>query len=160
MTKAVIQTDPRLFLFQVMEYGYNRKTISNSFLNRFHTEGAQMSFAFAKRYYNVLHEAYLRQSSHCVLGIMNLGLIESAGKNIDKAAGILRQKSYVGVFRQGWTLISNLVQDARAKDHNKFKTPFEWEKDFAETVSAEPGREWIGHQEYQVNVLMYYNESS
>ncbi len=159
MTKQVIKSDSRLFLFQVMEYGFNENLINDAFLSKFHRDGAQMSFVFAKKYYSVVYEAYLRQASHCVLGIMNIGLIESSEKSLDSAIGLIIRKGYVGIFREGWTLILNLVQYARNAEKHSYKTKFEWEKDFAESLSAEPGREWVGYDEYLINMLMYCTNS-
>lgn len=157
MTKQIIKNDPRLFLFQVMEYGFNKKLINEVFLSNLKKQGMQMSFAFAKRYYSVVYEAYLRQASHCVLGIMNIGLIEASGKNMNDAAGFLLQKGYVGAFREGWTRVSDLARYARNSKKNTHKTKFEWERDFSESFSAELGREWIGYDEYQISRLIYCN---
>lgn len=159
MTKAIVKTEYSLFLFDVMKYGLNEKRIDKVFTGKLKKEGAQMSLAFARRYYNVVYEAYLKQASHCVLGIMNIGLIESSGKQLDKALDRLLQKGYVGIFREGWTRILRLVQYARNAERHTYKTAFEWEKDFAESLSAEPGREWIGHDEFLIHMLMYYNTS-
>lgn len=160
MTKELIKGDCRLFLFQVMEFGFNAKLFDEAFLKKLKKEGRQMSFVFTKKYYSVVYEAYLRQASHCVLGIMNIGLIEASGKQLNDATGILLQKGYVGIFREGWTRILNLVQHASKADQYNSKTAFEWEKDFAELFSAEPGRNWIGYDEYLINMLMYYRNSS
>lgn len=111
-----------------------------------------MSFVFAKRYYSVVYEAYLRQASHCVLGIMNIGLIESSGKQLDDAMGLLLQKGFVDIFREGWTRILDLVRYAGNAGIHGYKTKFEWEKNFAESFSAEPGRKWIGHDEYLISL--------
>lgn len=157
MTKQIITNDPRLFLFQVMEYGFDKKLFDEIFLNNFKKQGMQMSFAFAKRYYSVVYEAYLRQASHCVLGIMNIGLLEISEKNMNDATGFLLQKGYVGAFREGWTRVSDLASYASNSEKNTHKTEFEWERDFSESFSAEPGREWIGYDEYQINRLTYCN---
>lgn len=157
--KDLIKINSRLFLFQVMEYGFNEKLIDDAFLYEFKKQGAQMSFAFAKRYYSVVYESYLKHASHCVLGIMNIGLLEIAGNQLNDAIMVLIQKGYIGLFREGWTRVLNLVQYARNAERISFKTEFEWEKDFSESFSAEPGREWIGYDEYLINMVMYYGSS-
>lgn len=159
MTRDLIRVDSRLFLFQVLEYGINENLIDNAFLSKLKIEGAQMSYVFAKRYYNVVYEASLKQASHCVLGIMNISLIESSRKQLDAAIGHILQKGYVGVFREGWTRLSNLVRYTIEIERDSCKTVFEWEKDFAELFSAEPGRKWIGYDEYRANMLLYYSNS-
>ncbi len=158
MKKEIIKKDSRLFLFRIMENCRNKNLMDDGFMEKLKKEGTQMSFAFAKKYYNVVQKAYLRQASHCVLGIMNLGLIESAGKKPDVATNILLKKSYIGIFREGWTLIVDLVYHAENSKRGSFKTTFEWEKDFAESLSAHPGRKWVGYDEYQVNKLTYYSK--
>jgi hypothetical protein len=155
VTSEIIKSDTRLFLFRALEYGFAEKLMDDVFFDKLKREGAQMSFAFAKRYYNVIYEAYLRHASHCVLGIINIGLIESSKSRLDNATNHLIQKSYVGMFREGWTRILNLVQYAINLENISHKTAFEWEKDFAESFSAEPGREWIGYEEYLIKMQIY-----
>ncbi|MCP4021669.1 MAG: hypothetical protein GY729_07495 [Desulfobacteraceae bacterium] len=158
MTTELIKKDSRLFLFQVLEYGFEQKRLDQAFLNQLKKQGAQMSFVFAKRYYNVIQEACLRQASHCVLGIINIGLIESSGHGLDNAIDQLLQKGYVSMFKQGWTRLLDLVQYAGNAQKYLQRTNFEWEKNFAESLSAEPGREWVGHDEYLIHMLLYCNQ--
>lgn len=155
MTKAMIEKDMRLFLFQVLEYGLNRDIIDKRWITDLQNEGARMSFVFAKKYYSVVHEAHLRQASHCVLGIINIGLLETSGEQLEDAAYLIIKKGYTGIFRDGWTCLLNLVQYAENSQISEDKTTFELEREFAESLSAEPNREWIGHQEYLVNMVMY-----
>jgi len=159
MTKELIIVDSRLFLFQVMEYGLNKKLINDKVIDKFKNQGVQMSFAFAKRYYSVVYESYLRHASNCILGIVNLGLIETSGRQLNDATMILIQKGHVRLFREGWTRVLKLVKYAWNADRNTYKSEFEWEKDFAELFSAEPGREWIGYEEYMKNILIYSNKN-
>lgn len=159
MTNKIIKSDTRLFLFQALEYGFKEKFIDNAFLENLKKEGVQMSFVFAKRYYNIVYEVYLRHASHCVLGVINIGLIESSNNRLDNAIDHLKKKSGVGIFREGWTRILNLVKNARKNESFRHKSEFEWERDFAESLSAEPGREWVGYDEYLNNMLIYCNNT-
>ncbi|NOX33310.1 MAG: hypothetical protein GXP56_06175 [Deltaproteobacteria bacterium] len=159
MTSGIIKSDSRLLLFRTLEYGFKKKLMDNAFLNGLKKQGSQMSFAFAKRYYNLVYEPYLRHASYCVLGVINIGLTVSSNNRLDNAIDLVLQKGYVGIFREGWTRILNLVHYARNAERLSHKTAFEWEKDFAESFSAEPGREWIGYDEYLVNMLMYCNSN-
>jgi hypothetical protein len=103
-------------------------------------QAVQMSFVFARKYYTIVYDAHLNQASDCVLGIMNLGLIESSDNNRDKALKLLIQKGYFGAFR---------------KAEHENKTAFEWEKDFSEIFSAKSGKYWNGHNEYLAHMLFY-----
>jgi len=155
MKNEIIKSDTRLLLFRSLEYGIKANLMDDTFLYRYKKEGADMSYAFAKRYYNVVFEAYLRQASHCVLGIMNIGLIESSRNQIIKAADLILERGFVGIFREGWSRIVNLVQYAKSADELNQKTTYEWEKDFSDSFSAEPGKNWIGYDEYRYHMLLY-----
>lgn len=155
MTHEIIRSDTRLLLFRAMECGLQTKLMDDAFLDKFRKQGAQMAFIFAKRYYNVVYEAYLRHASHCVLGVINIGLIESSENQLDNAVGLLLKRGFVGVFREGWSRILNLVHFASAADISHQKTEFDWQKDFCESFSAEPGRKWIGYDEYRYYMLLY-----
>ncbi len=153
MAKDIRKKDFRLFLFRSLEYGLNHNLIDETFLKKLQTEGTELSFGFAKRYYSVIYEAYLRQASHCVLGTINLGLTLLAAPSLDKAVYLLKTKSYVGVFREGWTRIIEIAELSKGVEESYTKTDFELEVDFAELFSAEPGKIWIGKGEYYYNLL-------
>lgn len=155
MTLEILKRDNRLFLFQTVEYGLRAKLMEDVLLDEFRKDGVKMAFVFAKRYYSVVYEAYLRQASYCVLGIINLGLIESSDNRLENAVDLLLKKGFVGSFREGWSRISRLVRYVRACDPFHQKTAFEWEKDFSESVSAEPGRKWIGYDEFRYLMSLY-----
>lgn len=155
MNNEIIQRDTRLLLFRVLEYGIKTNLMDDTFLFKCQKEGSDMSYAFAKRYYNVVFEAYLRHASHCVLGIMNIGLIESSRNQLIKAAHLLSERGFVGIFREGWTRVSTLIQYAKSADPFIQKTIYELEKDFSDSFSAEPGRNWIGYDEYRYHMLLY-----
>lgn len=159
MKNEIIKRDTRLLLFRSLEYGIKTNLMDDTFLHRCKMEGADMSYAFAKRYYNVVFEAYLRHASHCVLGIMNIGLIESSRNQIIKAADLILERGFVGIFREGWSRIINLVQYAKSADELNQKTTYEWEKDFSDSFSAEPGKNWIGYDEYRYHMLLYRREA-
>lgn len=72
--------------------------MDDTFLHKCKEEGSDMSYAFAKRYYNVIFEAYLRHASHCVLGIINIGLIESSNNQVVKAANFLLKSGLVAAL--------------------------------------------------------------
>lgn len=117
-------------------------------------QAVEMSFVFARKYYTIVYDAHLNQASDCVLGIMNLGLIESSDNNRDKALKLLIQKGYFGAFRKGWQQVAKLAVHARTAEYEN-KTAFEWEKDFSEIFSAKPGKYWNGHNEYLAHMLFY-----
>lgn len=154
MNHEIIKRDTRLLLFRALEYGIKTNLMDNTILTICKKQGSDMSYAFAKRYYNVVFEAYLRHASHCVLGIMNIGLIESSNNQVDKAARILSEAGFVGIFREGWSRILNLIQFAKSADQFNQKTTYEWEKDFSDSFSAEPGKIWIGYDEYRYHMLL------
>ena len=52
MKSEIIKSDTRLLLFRALEYGIKAKVMDDAFLEKFKKEGSEMSFAFAKRYYN------------------------------------------------------------------------------------------------------------
>lgn len=155
MINEIIKADSRLFILQVLEYGFNEDIIDDTVIRRLKREGTQMSFVFAKRYYSVVYESYLRHASNCVLGITNIGLIELSATRLDIGIGLLIQKGYVELFREGWTRILDLVGCAINVERYSHKTAFEWEKDFAESLSAEPERKWFGYDEYLNYKSMY-----
>ena len=155
MNRELIKKDTRLFLFQALEHGLKTGRMDDAFLGKCQKEGMEMSFVFAKRYYNLIYGACLRHASHCVLGIVNLGLIEASEGLLHDAVVLLLRNGFVGGFREGWSRILKLVQYAGAADTSHRKTAFEWEKDFAESLSAEPGKPWVGYDEYQYHMLLY-----
>ena len=153
MVNDIVKKDSRLFLFQALEYGINNRLIDKIFLEKLKNEGIELSLGYAKKYYKLVYEAYLRQASYCVLGIINLGLIQTAGGNLDTAVNLIRTKGFVIIFRQGWTRVLRLVKLARDSEKFDLKTEFELEKDFSESFSAEPGKKWIGNGEYVYNLF-------
>lgn len=155
MKNEIIKNDTRLLLFRALEYGIKTNLKDDTLLNRCKKEGADMSYVFAKRYYNVVFEANLRHASHCVLGIINIGLIELSRNQVVKAANLISERGLVGIFREGWSRILNLVQYAKSTDQFNQKTRYEWEKDFSDSFSAEPDKNWIGYDEYRYYMLLY-----
>lgn len=157
MANDIVTKDFRLFLFKTLEYGINNQLIDKLVLAKFKNEGVELSLGYAKKYYKVIYEAYLRQASYCVLGIMNFGLIQTSGGNFDEAVYLIKTEGFVGMFRQGWTRVIRLVKLARDSEEYSIKTEFEWEKDFSESLSAEPGKKWIGNSEYFYNLSKLRN---
>ncbi len=157
MADKIIKKDFRLFLFKTLEYGINNQLIDKIFLEKLKTEGIELSLGYAKKYYKVIYEAYLRQASYCVLGIMNLGLVQTSGGSYDKAIHLIKTKGFISMFRQGWTRVINLVELAMDSGKNSAKTNFELEKDFSESFCAEPGKKWIGNGEYIYNLYKLEN---
>ncbi len=159
MNKEIIVSDTRLLLFRALEYGLGTGNLDDGFLNGLKKEGAELSYVFAKRYYNVIQQACLRHASHCVLGITNIGLIELSDNLPGNAAELLLKNGMTGLFREGWTRVLRLVRLARSAEKPNRKTEFEWEKDFADSFCAEPGRRWIGYDEYRYYALRYRFQS-
>jgi hypothetical protein len=157
MANDIVKKDLRLFLFRTLEYGINNQLIDKSILEALKNEGVELSLGYAKKYYKVIYEAYLRQASYCVLGIMNLGLIQTSGGNFDEAVHLIQRKGFVGMFRQGWTRVIRLAKLAGDSEEYSTKTEFEWEKDFSESFSAVPGKRWIGNSEYIYNLSKLRN---
>ncbi len=154
MNFEIIKNHSKLFLFQIIEHGMKQNLIDEHFLIAMIKQAVEMSFVFARKYYTIVYDAHLNQASDCVLGIMNLGLIESSDNNRDKALKLLIQKGYFGAFRKGWQQVAKLAVHARTAEYEN-KTAFEWEKDFSEIFSAKPGKYWNGHNEYLAHMLFY-----
>ena len=155
MNKEIIISDTRLLLFRALEYGLGAGLMDDVFLNGLKKDGAELSYVFAKRYYGVIQQAYLRHASHCVLGIINIGLIEPSDNLPRNAAEFLLKNGLAGSFREGWSRVLKLVRHTRTAEKSNRKTEFEWEKDFADSFCAEPGRRWIGYDEYRYYMLRY-----
>lgn len=160
MANDMVKKDLRLFLFKTLEYGINNRLIDKSILETLKSQGTELSLGYAKKYYKVIYEAYLRQASYCVLGIMNLGLVQTTGGNLHEAVHFIKGQGFVGMFRQGWTRVIRLATLAGDSEVYPTKTEFEWEKDFSESFSAEPGKKWIGNSEYIYNLAKYSNFES
>lgn len=154
-TSNIKRFDDRLLLFQTLALGCETGQIRKPDLEKIEQFGADMSVVFAKKYYTVVETGHLIQASQCVLGILNLGLVQKIGKSQEKALQFLLKTGMLGTFQEGWTLISRLVEKAQKAEKDLFRTTFEWEKEMAESVSAAPGRNWHGDIEYCTKMLMY-----
>ena len=159
MKGDIVKSDTRLLLFRALDYGLAAAWMDDGFVKKARQESVMMAFAFAKRYYSVVYEAHLRHASHCVLGIINLGLMTFCGNLPPEAADLLLKVGVVGAFREGWARILMLVNNRRAADPLSQHTAYEWEKDFADAICAEPGRKWIGYDEYRYLMGLYGKEA-
>ncbi|RLE45511.1 hypothetical protein DRJ25_05565, partial [Candidatus Woesearchaeota archaeon] len=153
----IAKKDTRLFLFQALDTGIRNGLFEKSILAKLEKEGAELSIGFAKRYYpQIVAEAYLRQASYNVLGIINLGLhILCSESLVANAVSILKKKGFVGIFREGWTRLVRL-SEMRSIVEEKEQTSIE--REYAELFMAEPEKDWIGIKEYKNAFNFYSNE--
>jgi len=153
--KAIMKKDTRLLLFQALERG----SFEGSFIQKMKEEAVGMSLQFAKKYYKVTFEVYLTQASKCVLGVINLALVMQSDNDVDKAVKVLHKKSAKELFQYGWQEIYRLAEFGykrvsaghRTEDEKglRYDKVEDTEKDYAERVSADPEKQWIGFDEYQ-----------
>lgn len=147
-SKQITPKTKALFVFEALLYGLNSGLVEKSFIKTFRRDCAGMTFVLAKKYYNVVFEANLKQAAHCVLGVLNLGLLECSGGSLPEAAVILAKEGALKAFREGWTRIDALSCHEDIFEKQLHKSRFEREKDFAELFSACPGQIWTGHRDY------------
>lgn len=155
MSSEIIKKDKRLFLFRAIEFGLAGGLIKPAAQKRLQKQGAALSFGFAKKYYRVVYEAYLRQASFCVLGVINLGLEAAAKGDLTQAAGLIANEGYVTLFRQGWSRILKLAHLIKMAEDREDRFQRILEKDLAEWLSAEPDRPWQGVAEFVTSVRKY-----
>ena len=148
MPNEIIKRDHCLFLFTALATGKQTGLLSEAHALALETEGAQMAFTFAKKYYRIVYEAYLRQASFCVLGIINLGLTAVAKNDPEAAARLIREKGAVGLFREGWTRVLKLLKLIRKTEGPELFDARRWERELAERLGAEPGKPWDGANEF------------
>ena len=155
MAGEITPTDSRLFLFRSLDYGVKSGLMASGAIKQLERDGAALSFGFAKKYYRVVYEAYLRQASFCVLGIINLGLEATAKGDMQKAAILVEREGVVTIFRHGWTRLLKLAQLIKRADGSDSRSQIELERDLAEWLSAEPDKPWNGVREFVTSVRKY-----
>ncbi|MCX6740302.1 MAG: hypothetical protein NTZ49_03680 [Candidatus Parcubacteria bacterium] len=142
---AIVRHDSRLLLFQAL--GHTQ--FGGLFFDQVKKEGAGMSYEFAKKYYTVTSEPYLTRATYCVLGICNLGLVLASKNQLDIALSLIQNKKLFDLFQLGWEKISQLVKMKNYCDQKELgDQTWNIEKELAERFSAEPGKNWIGLDEY------------
>lgn len=157
MDQDLVCTDNRLLYFCALDHAATAGGMPDEFIRKEKHAARTMSFAFAKRYYTLVHVESLRLASQCVLGIVNLGLCALSKDNLDTAARLLIRRGSVEIFREGWTLILNLVRHAGKLDCRCRQTDYEMGREFAELFSTAPGRSFYGYADYQSRMLMLYH---
>lgn len=146
MNKEPIITDQRLLYFRALARGLDSGLVDRATLNRFIEDGAEMAYVFARRYRTVVYSADLAQASDCVLGVINLGLVKASNDQPEAALKFLLGRGLIGAFRAGWSGLVALAGQIRAVDRSA--TVFQLESDLADSISARPGRRWVGYEEY------------